>query len=96
MEVSREEEVNILFLVPPLNIAWSQGEKRKKGTYSHLDVLPGVNHLIWWVSKQADVPPPGVEVRRIRLNVLPTLSQPVRVEDKLVRREEDAAQKMFN
>ena len=32
VEVSREEEVNILFLVPPLNIAWSKGEKRKKGT----------------------------------------------------------------
>ena len=59
---------------------------------SHLDVLPGVHHLIWWVSKQTDVAPPGVEVRRIRLNILPTLSQPVRVEDKLVRGEEDAAQ----
>ena len=95
MEVSREEEVNILFLVPPLNIAWSQGEKSKKGNLSHLDILPGVNHLIWRVSKQADVSPPRVEVGCIRLNILPTLSQPMRVEDKLVRREEDAAQKKF-
>ena len=95
MEVSREEEVNILFLVPPLNIAWSQGEKSKKGNLSHLDILPGVHHLIWRVSKQSDVSPPGVEVGSVWLNILSTLGQPMRVEDKLVRGEEYAAQKML-
>ena len=28
--MSKEEEVNILFLVPPLNIAWSEGVRRRK------------------------------------------------------------------
>ena len=62
---------------------------------SHLDILPGVHHLIRRVSKQSDVTPPRVEVCSVRLNILPTLCQPMRVEDKLVWGEEYAAQKMF-
>ena len=33
----------------------------------HLDILPGVHHLIWRVSKQSDVSPPGVEVGSVAM-----------------------------
>ena len=48
-----------------------------------LDILPGVHHLVMWVSQQADVSTPGVEIRSIRLDVFPPLSETVGVEHKL-------------
>lgn len=56
-----------------------------------LDVLPGVDHLIRGRAAELDVAPPRVEVGRVRLDVL-GVRQPVRVEDELVRREEESAE----
>lgn len=56
-----------------------------------LHVLPRVHHLVRRVAGQFHVAPPRVEVGRVRLHVLVRRADPVRVEDELVRREEEAA-----
>lgn len=56
-----------------------------------LDVLPGVHHFVRRAAGQLHVPPPGVEVGRVRLHVLVRLADAVRVEDEFVRRVEQAA-----
>lgn len=56
-----------------------------------LDVLPGVHHLVRRGAGQLHVPTPRVEVRRVRLHVLVRRADTMRMEDELVRREEQAA-----
>lgn len=55
------------------------------------DVLPGVHHLVRRIARQLHVPAPRVEVGRVRLHVLVRRVDAVRMEDELVRREEQAA-----
>lgn len=56
-----------------------------------LDVLPGVDYLVRLSAGQLHVPAPRVEVGRVRLHVLVRRAHAMRVEDELVRREEQAA-----
>lgn len=56
-----------------------------------LDVLPGVHYIIWRTLGQFHVPAPGIEVGRVRLYVFVRWAEPVRVENELVRRKEQAA-----
>lgn len=50
-----------------------------------------MNDLLWRTALQLQMAPPGVEVGCVRLHVLVMRAQPVRMEDELVRREEQAA-----
>lgn len=61
-----------------------------------LDVLPGVHHLVRGTAGQFHVPAPRVEVGRVRLHVLVRWAEPMRVEDELVRREEQSAVRAFD
>ena len=54
-----------------------------------------MHHFVRRVSKEADVAAPGVEVGRVRLNILPAFCQSVRVEHKLVWGEENAGITQF-
>lgn len=61
-----------------------------------LDVLPGVDYLVRGIPRQFHVPSPRVEIGCVRLDVLVRRPDPVRVEDELVRREEEAAVRAFD
>lgn len=56
-----------------------------------LDVLPSVHHLIRRGAGQLHVPAPRVEIRRVRLHVLVRRTDTMRMENELIRREEQAA-----
>ena len=56
---------------------------------SYLDVLPGEDDLVGRLAEQADVPPPRVEVGRVRLHVAVGVSDAVSVENELGKGKSD-------
>ena len=60
------------------------------------DVLPGVDYDLGWVAQQFGVPPPRIEIGRVRLDILVTVCQAMRVEHKLVGAEEHSAVMTFD
>jgi len=61
-----------------------------------LNVLPSVHDLVRLIAGQFHVPAPRIEIRRVRLHVLVRRVNTVRVEDELVRREEQATVRAFD
>lgn len=74
--------------------------RRRRGTHHALpgapvehgfDVLPRMGHLFRWLAAQPHVPPPRIEVGRIRLHVLIPRRNAMRMEYEFVGRKEQTA-----